>query len=134
MNQPVNQAVNHNRFEVTDGDRLRWQRQAAHALTALLQNAPALPPLIWTTGALAGHLAGLIPAERLRERFRAWVAALELSERPPVSSPGGAVWHLAAEAMRGQVRLRVTASVLAAPPGEDDLFDGQIGKSGEESA
>jgi len=28
----------------------------------------------------------------------------------------------------------VTASVLAAPPGEDDLFDGQIGKSGEESA
>ncbi len=46
MNQPVNQAVNHNRFEVTDGDRLRWQRQAAHALTALLQNAPVLPPLI----------------------------------------------------------------------------------------
>jgi len=137
VNQPVNQAVNHDRFEVTDGGRLRWQRQAAHALTALLQNAPALPPLIWTigpTGALAGHLAGLIPAERLRERFRAWVAALELSERPPVSSPGGAVWHLAAEAMRGQVRLRVTASVLAAPPGEDDLFDGQISKSGEESA
>ena len=137
MNQPVNQAVNHNRFEVTDGDRLRWQRQAAHPLTALLQNAPVLPPLIRTigpTGALAGHLAGLIPAERLRERFQAWVAALELSERPPVSSPGGAVWHLAAGAMRGQVRLRVTASVLAAPPGEDDLFDGQISKSGEESA
>jgi hypothetical protein len=44
------------------------------------------------------------------------------------------VWHLAAEAMRGQVRLRVTAIVLAAPPGEDDLFDGQISKSGEESA
>ena len=121
MNQPVNQAVNHNRFEVTDGDRLRWQRQAAHALTALLQNAPVLPPLIWTigpTGALVGHLAGLIPAERLRERFQAWVAALELSERPPVSSPGGAVWHLAAEAMRGQVRLRVTASVLARRPGK----------------
>ena len=137
MNQPVNQAVNHNRFEVTGGGRLRWQRQAAHALTALLQNAPALPPLIWTigpTGALAGHLAGLIPAERLRERVQAWVAALELPERPPVSSPGGAVWHLAAGAMRGQVRLRVTASVLAAPPGEDDLPDGQISKSGEESA
>ena len=133
MNQPVNQAVNHNRFEVTDGDRLRWQRQAAHALTALLQNAPVLPPLIWTIGP-TGALAGLIPAERLRERFQAWVAALELPERPPVSSPGGAVWHLAAEAMRGQVRLRVTASVLAAPPGEDDLFDGQISKSGEESA
>ena len=64
MNQPVNQAVKHNRFEVTDGDRLRWQRQAAHALTALLQNAPVLPPLIWTigpTGALVGHLAGLSP-------------------------------------------------------------------------
>ena len=137
MNQPVNQAVNHNGFEVTDGDRLRWQWQAAHALTALLQNAPVLPPLIWTigpTGALAGHLAGLSPAERLRERFQAWVAALELSGRPPVSSPGGAVWHLAAEAMRGQVRLRVTASVLAAPPGEDDLFDGQISKSDGESA
>ena len=137
MNQPINQAVNHNRFEVTDGDRLRWQWQAARALTALLQNAPVLPPLIWTigpTGVLAGHLAGLIPAERLRERFQAWVAALELSERPPVSSPGGAAWHLAAEAMRGQVRLRVTASVLAAPPGEDDLSDGQISKSGEESA
>ena len=72
--------MNHNRFEVTDGDRLRWQRQAARALTALLQNAPALPPLIWTigpTGPLVGHLAGLIPAERLRERFQAWVAALE---------------------------------------------------------
>ena len=136
MNQPVNQAVNHNGFEVTDGDRLRWQWQAAHALTALLQNAPVLP-LIWTigpTGALVGHLAGLLPAERLRERFQAWVAALELSERPPVSSPGGAVWHLAAEAMRGQVRLRVTASVLAAPPGEDDLFDARISNSGEESA
>jgi hypothetical protein len=137
VNQPVNQAVNHDRFEVTDGDRLRWQRQAARALAALLQNAPVLPPLIWTigpTGALAGHLAGLIPAERLRERFQAWAAALELSERPPVSSPGGAVWHLAAEAMRGQVRLRVTASVLAALPGEDDLLDGQISKSGEEPA
>jgi hypothetical protein len=136
VNQPVNQAVNHDRFEVTDGDRLRRQWQAAHALTALLQNAPVLPPLIWTigpTGALAGHLAGLIPAERLRERFQAWVAALELSERPPASSPGGAVWHLAAEAMRGQVRLRVTASVLA-PPEEDDLFEGQISKSGEEPA
>ena len=94
MNQPVNQAVNHNRFEVTDGDRLRWQWQAAHALTALLQNAPVLPPLIWTigpAGALAGHLAGLIPAERMRERFQAWVAALELPERPPVSSSGGGV-------------------------------------------
>ena len=137
MNQPVNQAVDHDRFEVTDGDRLRWQWQAAHALTALLQNAPVLPPLIWTigpAGALVGHLAGLIPAERLRERFQAWVAALELSERPPVSSPGGAVLHLAAEAMRGQVRLRVTASVLVAPPGEDDLFDGQISQSGEEPA
>ena len=137
MNQPVNQAVNHNRFEVTDGDRLRWQWQAAHALTALLQNVPVLPPLISTigpTGALVGHLAGLIRAERLGERFQAWVAALELSERPPVSSSGGAVWHLAAEAMRGQVRLRVTASVLAAPPEEDDLFDGQISKSSEESA
>lgn len=137
MNQPVNQAVNHNRFEVAGGGRLRWQRQAARALTALLQNAPVLPPLIWAigpAGALAGHLAGLIPAERLRERFRAWVAAPELPERPPASSPGGAVWHLAAGAMRGQVRLRVTASVLAAPPGEDDLFDGQISKSGEEPA
>lgn len=133
MNQPVNQAVNHNRFEVTDGGRLRWQWQAARALAALLQNTPVLPPLIWTIGP-AGALAGLIPAERLRERSQAWVAALELPERPPGSSPGGAVWHLAAEAMRGQVRLRVTASVLAAPPGEDDLFDGQISKSGEESA
>jgi len=137
VNQPADQAVDRNRFEVTDGDRLRWQWQAARALTALLQDAPALPPLIWTigpAGALAGHLAGLIPAERLRERFQAWVAALELSERSPVSSPGGAVWHLAAEAMRGQVRLRVTASVLAAPPREDDLLDDQISTCGEESA
>ena len=133
----MNQAVNHNRFEVTDGDRLRWQCEAARALTALLQNAPVLPPLIWTigpAGALTGHLAGLIPAEQQRERFQAWVAALELPERPPVSSPGGAVWHLAAGAMRGQVRLRVTASVLAAPPGEHDLPDGQISNSGEEPA
>lgn len=137
MNQPINQAVNHNRFEVTDGNRLRWQWQAARALAALLQNVPVLPPLIWTigpAGALAGHLAGLVPAERLRERFQAWVAALELPQRPPVSSPGGAVWHLAAEAMRGQVRFRVTASVLAAPPGEDDLFDGQISTCSEEPA
>jgi hypothetical protein len=137
VNQPVNQAVNHNGFEVTDGDRLRWQWQAAHALAALLQNAPVLPPLIRAigpTGALVGHLAGLSPAERLRERFQAWVAALELPERPPVSSPGGAVWHLAAEAMRGQVRLRVTASVLAAPPEKDDLLDARISNSGEESA
>lgn len=129
----MNQAVNRHRFEVTDGDRLRWQWQAARMLTALLQNAPVLPPLIWTIGP-AGALARLIPAERLRERFRAWVAALELPERPPVSSPGGAVWRLAAEAVRGQVRLRVTASALAVPPGEDDLFDGQISKSGEEPA
>lgn len=137
VNQPASQDADHNRFEITDGDRLRWQWQTARALVTLLQDAPALPPLIWTigpTGALIGHLAGLIPAERLRERFQAWAAALELSERPPVSSPGGAVWHLAAEAMRGQVRLRVTASVLAALPGEDDLPDGQISKSGEESA
>jgi hypothetical protein len=137
VNQPVNQAVSHNGFEVTDGDRLRWQWQAACALTALLQNAPVLPPLIWTigpAGALVGHLAGLTPAERLRERFQAWVTALELSERPPVSSPGGAVQHLAAEAVRGQVRLRVTASVLAAPPREDGLPDGQVSKSGEEPA
>ena len=129
--------MNRSRSEVTDGDRLRWQWQAARVLAALLQDAPVLPPLIWTigpAGALAGHLAGLIPAERMRERFQAWVAALELPERPPASSPGGAVWHLAAEAMRGQVRLRVTASVLAAPPGEDDLPDRQISTSGEEPA
>lgn len=130
MNQPVNRG-----FEVTDGDRLRWQWQAAHALTGLLQEAPILPPLIWTigpTGALVGHLAGLIPAERVHEHFQAWVEALELSERPPAASSGGAVWHLAAEAVRGQVRLRVTAGVLSAQPDEDDLIDGQISSSGEE--
>ena len=66
MNQPVNQAVNHNRFEVTDGGRLRWQRQAARALTALLQNAPVLPPLIWTIGP-TGALASLC-----RAKTRSW--------------------------------------------------------------
>lgn len=132
MNQPVNPG-----FEVTGGDRLRWQWQAAHALAGLLQEAPVLPPLIWTigpAGALAGHLAGLIPAGRVHEHFQAWVEAPGLSERPPVASYGGAVWHLAAEAVRGQVRLRVTAGVLSAQPGGDDLTGGQVSGSGEEPA
>ena len=136
MSRPAGQAMSRGRLEVTDGDRLRWQRHAACALTALLQDAPALPPLTWAigpTGVLVGHLAGLSPAGQLRERFQAWVAALELSERPPATSPGGTVRYLAAEAMRGQVRLRVTASVLAAT-GEGDLIDGQAGKGGQEPA
>jgi hypothetical protein len=102
-------------FETTQGERARWQRQAAAELGEILRAHPGLPCISWTVGpagaVLAGPVNGLAPAAQVREAFTAWRLALALQEHPARQLSGGAA-RLHAAARRGLVKVRLTATVF----------------------
>ncbi len=101
--------------EITQGERARWQRQAAAELGQILRAHPGLPCISWTVGpsgpVLAGQVSGLAPAAQVREAFTAWRLALALEEDPGQQLSGGAAW-LHAAARRGLVKVRLTATLF----------------------
>jgi hypothetical protein len=102
-------------FEITQGERARWQRHAAAELGGILRAHPGLPCISWTVGpsgsVLVGQVSGLVPAAQVREAFTAWRLALALEEDQGQQLSGGAVW-LHAAARRGLVKVRLTATVF----------------------
>ena len=114
-------------FEITQGERACWQRQAAAELGEILRAHPGLPCISWTVGpagpVLAGHVNGLAPAARVREAFTAWRAVLALEgyrEQPG----GGGTMFLHAAAGRGGVKVRLTATVFTdGEPGDSGRLD-----------
>jgi hypothetical protein len=108
---------------VTQGDRARWQRQAAAELCRILEAHWQLPAIAWTAGpagcVLAGRVNGLAPAAQVRAAFTAWRQALELDDVLETLPGSGAVAYLRARAWRGGVRVTVTAAVFT-EDGHDD--------------
>jgi len=102
-------------FRITQVDRSWWQRQAAAQLGAILDAHPDLPAIAWTlapTGSvLTGQVSGLAPAAQVRGVFGAWRLALALAEdrEHPMS---GATTRLHAAARRGEVMVRLTATIF----------------------
>jgi hypothetical protein len=92
-----------------------WQRQAAAQLAAILDAHPDLPAITWTVApagsVLTGQVSGLAPAAQVRGVFGAWRLALALEDYRefPMS---GATTRLHAAARRGEVRVRLTATVF----------------------
>jgi hypothetical protein len=100
---------------ITQVDRSWWQRQAAARLGEILDAHPDLPAIAWTvapTGSvLTGQVSGLAPAAQVRSVFGAWRLALALAdyrERPM----SGATTRLHAAARRGEVMVRLTATIF----------------------
>lgn len=100
---------------IGQGERARWQRQAAAELAAILDACPGLPVIAWTvapTGSvLTGQVSGLAPAARVHEVFGAWRLALGLGDYRERQMSGGTTW-LHAAACRHQVKVRLTATVF----------------------
>jgi hypothetical protein len=100
---------------ISQGDRARWQRRTAAELAAILDACPDLPAIAWTvapTGSvLTGQVSGLAPAAQVRGVFGAWRLALELEDYRERQMSGATTWLLAA-ARRGEVKVRLTATVF----------------------
>ena len=102
---------------VTQADRSRWQRKAAAELAVILDAHPGLPVIAWTVTASGAGLSGqvLTPAAGRRGLFAQWRQALGLDEVTETLSGNGMPVHLLARGVRGDVTIRVTATI----------FDGQ---------
>jgi len=102
-------------WEITQADRVRWQRQAVRELAAIIEDCAGLPLIAWTVGpagsVLAGRVSGLFPAGQTRAVFAGWRAALALEESRERPGIGGTVL-LQASARRGGVKVRLTATVF----------------------
>ena len=99
---------------VTQADRARWQHQAALALGAILGDCGGLPLLTWTVApaglVLSARVPGPAPAGQVRDTLAAWREALDLEDYR--EWPGGGTTRLHAAGMRGEVRVRISASVF----------------------
>jgi hypothetical protein len=108
---------------IGQGERARWQRQAAAGLTAILDACPGLPVIAWTvapTGSvLTGQVSGLAPAVQVREVFGAWRLALGLEDYRERQMSGATTW-LHAAARHGEVKVRLAATVFG-----DEIETGQ---------
>ena len=67
---------------ISQGDRSRWQQQAAAELAVILAAHPDIPVIAWTVTASGGALSGqvLAPAAGRRGLFAEWRQALGLGE------------------------------------------------------
>jgi hypothetical protein len=99
---------------ITHADRVRWQRQAAAELAAILDAHPDLPVIAWTVTASGGALSGqvLAPAAGRRGLFAEWRQALELDETTETPPGNGTPVYLHARGVRGGVAVSVTATVF----------------------
>ena len=104
---------------ITQGDRARWQQQAAAELAAILAGHPGIPVIAWTVTASGGALSGqvLVPAAGRRGLFGEWRQALGLDDVTETPSGTGAAVYLHARGVRGGVVVSVTATVF---DGEED--------------
>jgi hypothetical protein len=100
---------------ITQADQAWWQLQAARELAAILSGCGGLPLLSWTVipagPLLEARLTGPVPAGQARATLSAWREALGLEgyrEWPG----GGGTTRLHASGRRGEVRIRIFASVF----------------------
>jgi hypothetical protein len=100
---------------VTHADHARWQLQAARELAAVLGEFGDLPLLAWTVvpagPLLQARLTGPAPAGQVRDTLAAWREALGLEEYREWPGGGGTT-RLHAAGRRGDVRVRMSASVF----------------------
>ncbi len=99
---------------ISQGDRSRWQQQAAGELAVILTAHPDVPVIAWTVTASGGALSGqvLAPAAVRRGVFAEWRLALGLDEVTETPSAGGTAVYLHARGVRGGVAVSVTATVF----------------------
>jgi hypothetical protein len=99
---------------ISQGDRSRWQQQAAGELAVILAAHPGVPLIAWTVTASGGALSGqvLAPAAVRRGLFGQWRLALGLDEVTETPSAGGTAVYLHARDVRGGVAVSVTATVF----------------------
>lgn len=100
-------------LEITQADRVRWQRRAAATLATILAEHPDLPLIAWVVGtagaSLAGRVDGLRSAAQVRSEFDRWCAALGVGER--AETPAGAGAHLWATVHTRGVKISLAAAV-----------------------
>lgn len=84
-------------------------------MAAILDACPDLPAIAGTvapTGSvLTGQVSGLAAAAQVRDVFGAWRLALELADHRERQMSGATTW-LHAAACRGEVKVRLTATVF----------------------
>ena len=99
---------------ISQGDRSRWQQQAAAELAVILAAHPDIPVIAWTVTASGGAVSGqvLAPAAGRRGLFAEWRQALGLGEVTETPSATGAAVYLHARGVRGGVTVSVTAAVF----------------------
>jgi len=95
---------------ISQGDRSRWQQQAAGELAVILAAHPDVPVIAWTVTASGGALSGqvLAPAAVRRGLFAEWRLALGLGEVTETPSATGTAVYLHARGVRGGVAVSVT--------------------------
>ena len=95
-------------------NRVRWQRQAAAELAAILAGHPDIPVIARTVTASGGALSGqvLAPAAGRRGLFGEWRQALGLDEVTETPSANGTAVYLHARGVRGGVAVSVAATVF----------------------
>ncbi len=102
---------------ITNGGRAAWQRRAATRLVEILDANRDLPVIAWTVAnagsALVGRISTPAPTAEVKTTFDAWRLALALGER--TETPGRSATFMRASAVRGAVRVAITATVV-----EDD--------------
>ncbi len=98
---------------ISQGDRSRWQQQAAGELALILAAHPDIAVIAWTVTASGGALSGqvLAPGAVRRGLFAEWRLALGLDEVTETLSAGGRAVYLHAR-VRGGVAVSVTATVF----------------------
>jgi hypothetical protein len=99
---------------ISQGDRSRWQQQAAAELGVILSEHPDIPVIAWTLTASGGALSGrvLAPSAGRRSLFGQWRQALGLDEVTETPSAGGTPVYLHARGIRGGVTVSVTAAIF----------------------
>jgi hypothetical protein len=99
---------------ISQGDRSRWQQQAAAELATILAAHPGIPVIAWTVTASGGALSGqvLAPAAGRRGLFGEWRQALGPDDATQTPSGTGAAIYLHARGVRGGVAVSVTATVF----------------------
>jgi hypothetical protein len=100
---------------ITQADRARWQHQVALALAAILGDCGGLPLIAWMVApaglALSARVPGPAPARQVRAALAAWREAPGLQDYREWPGGGGTT-RLYAAGTRGEVGIRISASVL----------------------
>lgn len=109
--------------DITEADRIRWQRQAHIALGQFLDAATrqGLPAIAWTiatTGAITGTVIGLgVTVDEQRKQFNAWVAFLEATPTERTRRDGSATLYAKFE-VDGEPAGAIRAELV--PPMDED--------------